>query len=149
MKLDISYVLRYAVLKPMGVVFLGHKVVYESKSILPSISCCFPSIFSSFLKCAHIQKMAWVLQAIWYTIINGRSNVSSQLLKSEPDFSLLTLVWKIYFPNILLFAQKTTMVKFYIEFFSRYSFITKFFEFYNSSFCLKNCRQKSDWYNKI
>ena len=47
MKLDISYVLRYAVLKPMGVVFLGHKVVYESKSILPSISCCFPYIFSS------------------------------------------------------------------------------------------------------
>ena len=55
MKLNISYVLRYAVLKPMGVVFLGHKVVYESKSILPSISRCFPLLFA-VLKCAHIQK---------------------------------------------------------------------------------------------
>lgn len=87
------YVLRYAVLKPMGVVFLGHKVVYESKSILPSISRCFPSVFASFWNVLTFKKMAWVLQAIWYTIINGRSNISSQLLKYECNFCFL-VSWK-------------------------------------------------------
>ena len=49
MKLYTSYVLRYAVLKPMGVVFLGHKLVYENKNILQSIPSIFPSISISFL----------------------------------------------------------------------------------------------------
>ena len=114
MKLDISYVLRYAVLKPMGVVFLGHKVVYESKSLLQSIFCCFPSIFLLFLKCAHIQKMAWVLQAIWYTVTNGRSNVSSQLLPNESDFCFYLLVlWSKSSFFLEIYLMHKSSLKFY------------------------------------
>ena len=119
MKLDISYVLRYAVLKPMGVVFLGHKVVYESKSLLQSIFCCFPSIFLLFLKCAHIQKMAWVLQAIWYTVTNGGSNVSIQLLPNESDFCLLFISIMI---KIAFFLEIYLMHKSFLKLYRLWTF---------------------------
>ena len=119
MKLGISYVLRYAVLKPMGVVFLGHKVVYESKSLLQSIFCCFPSIFLLFLKCAHIQKMAWVLQAIWYTVTNGGSNVSIQLLPNESDFCLLFISIMI---KIAFFLEIYLMHKSFLKLYRLWTF---------------------------